>query len=411
MNGKRPTILFNGESLVPPLTGIGNYAYQLLRHVSETPNEMEAACFLNGVIRPAREVIEELSTWSPTRVRRQERRMAWLHLLADRTTFPYHLHQWRTRRSFRRSSARLSGNVLYHEPNYVLKPFDGPSVTTVHDLSVFRFPEFHPASRVRFLESELGRSLERADRIITDSALIRHEVKDTFGVPTDKIETIPLGVSPAFRPMEAEACRDVLERFGLKYDGFILCVSTFEPRKNLNRLLDAYALLPEKTRVRYPLALVGARGWLSQDLDTRVQRLAERGQVRRLGFVPGDCLPAIYAAARVFCLPSIYEGFGLPALEAMATGTPVVVGYGTTMAEFAQGAARLADVTEPESIRDAIVALLENGAERAACRYKGLARSKELTWDSCADKHLAAYRSVLRATGLEMTGDERWSAR
>lgn len=395
MSQPQPTILFNGESLAPPLTGIGNYAYQLIQHVSAPGSGFDAACFRNGSIRPARAVFDELSERSPEQVWRRERTMAWLHVLADRTTFPYHLHQWRTRRAFRRSSARLEGPVLYHEPNYVLKPFDGPSITTVHDLSVFRYPQFHPASRVRFLESQLGKSLERADRIVTDSALIGREVEDSFGIPAEKIEPIELGVSPAFRPLDAPACRAVMSRFDLQYDGFVLCVSTFEPRKNLNGLLDAYALLPESLRGRFPLVLVGARGWLSRELDARVERLVLRGQVRRLGFVSDDMLPVIYAAARVFCLPSVYEGFGLPALEAMAAGTATVVGRGTTMEEFARGAARLAEVTDPESICAEVKLLLEDDVERAVCCREGLRLARELTWERCAGRHMNLYRTVL----------------
>lgn len=401
-NGSRVTLLMNAESLAPPLTGIGNYTLQLLSHLAGQAPWLERIGFQHGKLHTAEALLRRQRSFEVADIRVRERRMGMLHWLADRTHLPYAFHQWRNRLHFKRCARNLQGLRLYHEPNYVLKPFDGPAVVTVHDLSVFRYPEYHPSSRVRHLESGLVRSLERADRVITDSPLVSTELVEMFGTAPERIESIPLGVSEVFQPLGRTDCLEVLRRHGLEYDRYLLCVSTFEPRKNLPALLDAFAAMPAELSTKFPLVLVGAKGWRSALLERRVHRLVEQGMIRRLGYLPEAELPAIYAGARAFCLPSVYEGFGLPALEAMSSGTPVIVGENTTMAEFGGEALRTVEVRDPDSIRCALQQLLVDEVEREDLKKKGLAVASRLTWERCSLRHAALYRRVLEGQGYRL---------
>jgi hypothetical protein len=190
------------------------------------------------------------------------------------------------RRRFARGAAR-ERLALYHEPNFLAFPFDGPTVVTVHDLSWIRYPEAHPGQRVRTMNREMPGVVERATRIITDSSFIRDEVIAQFGVPAARVTAIPLGVEERFRPLSAEECHATLVRHGLRFGEYVLVVGTIEPRKNVATALAAYSRLPEPLRRRYPLAVAGMEGWGPQSVAAQ-----------RLGYVPDESFrPSIPARA------------------------------------------------------------------------------------------------------------------
>ena len=210
----------------------------------------------------------------------------------------------------------------------------------------------------------------------------------------NKVEAIPLGVDAAFAPQAPEALAPTLERLGLQPGAYLLCVATLEPRKNISRLIDAFLGLPAPVRTRYPLVLAGAPGWHGEALAERIRDLPRGGQVVQLGYVAQADLPALYAGARLFAFPALYEGFGLPVLEAMASGVPVVTSNCSSLPEVAGDAALLVNPEDTDALRLALAQGLEDDAWRSAARERGLARAAQRSWAQCVARTLALYRSL-----------------
>lgn len=267
-------------------------------------------------------------------------------------------------------------------------------MATVHDLSVFKYPETHPIERIRHFERDFKTSMARASHLITDSEATRGEVMEFLGWPAEKITAVHLGVSPQFAPASEIELEPCLSRYGLGFKRYALCVSTLEPRKKIVNLLQAYEGLPAAVREQYPLVLVGGAGWLSEALHATIDRLEAQGWLRYLGFVPEADLPALYAGAQAFVYPSIYEGFGLPVLEAMASGVPVVTSIFTSLPEVTQGAARLVDPDDIDALTSGIHASLCDEAWRATAIETGLAKARNFTWSRCVEQTIDVYRQV-----------------
>lgn len=229
-----------------------------------------------------------------------------------------------------------------------------PTVLTVHDLAILRFPEAFPRWHRMYGRAGLVRVLRSADAVVAVSELTKQETVSLTGVPAERIRVVPNGVDPAFTPE------------GSRADGeYVLAVATLEPRKNLARVVEAARAAGEELRV------VGARGWGGVDVQGWV------------GEVPDQELAALYRGARCVLYPSLYEGFGLPVLEAMACGVPVVTSHGTAMEEVAAGAAVLVDPLDVDAIAQGIG---EAVARRVELVPLGLARAAELTWERAADE-------------------------
>ncbi len=264
-------VIFNVDAISAPLTGIGRYALELA----------------NGLARHAD--IESLRLYSAVRwVEDPAEALSSNQLFAGlRKNLPFKTRALETYASLRdvlfRAHTRKLKDYLLHTPNYILMPFAGPSVTTVHDLSAFNFPQTHPPERVRFLERRLPATLARADRILTDSRFIADEIRDTFGVAEHKLRVVPLGVDSRFAPRQPHEINEAMQRHGLVAGAYLLVVATQEPRKNLARLARAYAALPADVCKRHPLVIVGARGWLSAELEKTLAPLEARSASRRLG--------------------------------------------------------------------------------------------------------------------------------
>jgi len=288
---------------------------------------------------------------------------------------------------------------IYHEPNYLAYRFEGPTVITVHDLSHIRYPETHPDVRVRAMNRYLGPAIERAARIIVDSDFVRTEVAGQFGVDRAKIDAIHLGVSTAFSPRTREELAPVLQRYALTPGKYLFAVGTLEPRKNLIQAIDAHAALPEQVRRKLPLVIAGMKGWLTSELDATIRAAEERGEVRWLGYVPAEDLPLLYSGARLVVYPSLYEGFGLPVLEAMASGVPVITSNQASLPEVAGEAAIMVDPRDVDALRDAMEQLIEDEQEAKRRASLGLAQAARFTWGACAEKTLAVYRDALQAAG------------
>lgn len=366
-----------------PLTGIGRYTYELASGLQR--QELAGLRFLRGsrlcAALPAHEAV------SP---------------FAGAASWQKHLRQSRAAVAlYRAVSSRLKSRALkgledhvFHGPNYYLPPFAGRSVVTMHDLSPYLWPESHPPERVRYMRAEIELALRRAALLITDTEYTRQEVAQFFSWPLDRIHAVHLAAAPEFMPQPAAALAPLLHGLGLTADGYALTAATIEPRKNLVTLLDAYARLPEALRQRWPLVVVGYRGWRSEALHARLEAAERAGWLRYLGFVPHAVLPPLMAGARLFAYPSLYEGFGLPVLEAMASGVPVICSNASTLPEVAGTAAALHAPTDA----DALLALLRRGLEDAAWRQEaraaGLQQAAGFSWQRCTEETLRVYRAA-----------------
>ena len=289
---------------------------------------------------------------------------------------------------------RALRSSVVHGTNYFLPSFADTGVITIHDLSVFRYPETHPADRVKAFEREFERSLARAAHVITDTETVRAELIESYSVRPEQVTAVPLGVDPSFRPHAASSLEPTRREWGLEAGTYGLCVSTLEPRKQISELLAAWRALPRSTRDAHPLVLCGGAGWRNEVLQQQVEDGVAEGWLRHLGFVPEAQLPMLYAGAAMFIYPSIYEGFGLPPLEALASGVPVMVSRHSCLPEVCGDAARYLDPADAAGFTAEIERNLADEQWRAESLERGLDRARQFSWDRCIDGTVAIYRKV-----------------
>ncbi len=290
---------------------------------------------------------------------------------------------------------RTNGCVVYHELNMIARPFDGVTVVTVHDLSWRANPRWHPAERVAWIERRLPHTLSQASRLICVSDFTAREVERHLGIAPSRIDVVCPGVSAIFRPRPREAAQPTLAQFDLSDRGYLLAVSTLEPRKNLDGLLAAHTMLPHAVRQRFPLAVAGARGWGEVLTDARADRARRDGTLRLLGFVPDDDLAALYSRSAAVAYVSLYEGFGLPVLEAMACGAPVVASRCTAVGGTAGDAALLVDPRDTTAMTDALNRVLTDQVLASELTRHGTQRATGFDWDVMAQGLVASWRKAV----------------
>lgn len=376
-------IILSVDMIRPPLAGIGQYVLQLARGLRAHPAIADLRYF--STYRWVSTPEEALAANRPLdRARRWLPCKPYIALLYGATQ-----SRW-----FRRQVERFPDHLL-HVPNFILPPCANPTVATLHDLSHLRYPQFHPRERIVYLERYLPQTLQNATRLIAVSEFVRQEIMSRLSVAAERIVTVHNGVDPAFRPHRSAELAPVLSRYNLQASGYLLTVATLEPRKNLGRLVEAYTRLPSPLRRRYPLVLAGARGWLNELLERQLAPLEHSDQLRRLGYISQADLPLLYAGARAFAYPSLYEGFGLPVLEAMASGVPVLTSNRASLPEVAGDAALLVEPTDVETLTTELERLLLDDEWRAHASKQGLRRARHFLWERCIKETVAVYRQAL----------------
>jgi len=361
------------DALQSQLSGIGRYTWELANGLARQP-DISSAEFYSGhsLVQDPAEVLagSAIPRKRGGRLRRMLRK--------------------------RRVEKALTNNLV-HGPNYFLPSQARSGVITIHDLSVLRYPQMHPPERVQAFERLFASSLERAAHLITDTEAIRQEVMAEFSIPANAITAVPLGVDSRFRPLPKAEADAILVRLNLAAGSYGLSVAAFEPRKKLSELIGAWSRLPKALRSRYPLVLAGGSGWENNRLHEQIVAAEREGWLIHLGFVDDHLLPALYAGARLFVYPSIYEGFGLPPVEAMASGTPVIVSNRSCLPEVCGDAARYVDPDNPDSFTAAIEESLGDDLWREEAIMRGLERSRLYAWESCIADTVAIYRRVWAA--------------
>jgi glycosyltransferase involved in cell wall biosynthesis len=290
--------------------------------------------------------------------------------------------------------ARLRLDLL-HSPDFI-PPAGGRrrSVITIHDLNFIYYPQFLTAESHRYYNQQIEWAVRRADHILADSHATKSDLTLLLDVLPEKITVVHLAADPAFRPLPETEAQRVAAQYGLE-PGYLLFVGTLEPRKNLPGLLQAYRLLLDEEVTTAPLVLVGGKGWLYDEVFERVKVLCLTEHVHFLHDVPDADLVGLYNGACVLVIPSFYEGFGLPALEAMACGTPVVVAERASLPEVVGEAGLLVNPDEPDDIARALARVLTEESLRAHMRRLGLAQAARFTWEEAARRTLTVYRREL----------------
>ncbi len=283
---------------------------------------------------------------------------------------------------------------ILHSPDFI-PPAMGASrtVITVHDLNFLYFPQFLTEDSLRYYAGQIEWAVARADHILADSHQTRQDLIELLGVVPGKVTTVHLAADVQFRPTSDLSA---LTRYGLA-PGYLLFVGTLEPRKNIPALLTAYRNLLDRGAVEVPLVLVGRRGWLADDIFKTLSDLRLEKQVRLLDDVVGkDLLIQIYNGAAILIIPSFYEGFGLPALEAMACGTPVVASNRGSLPEIVADAGLLFNPEDHDELSLSIMQLLEDDELRAKLTCRGIAQAAKFNWVETARKTWQVYQQVLQ---------------
>jgi glycosyltransferase involved in cell wall biosynthesis len=288
--------------------------------------------------------------------------------------------------------ARRDRLDLFHGTMNVLpRRLPCPGIVTIHDLAFLRWPEQVPARRHRYLSAGVRDAARRAARIVAVSESTRADVVELMGVDPDRVAVTHLGVDPRFRP-PGDGERAAFRERKRIVRPYVLAVGNLEPRKNLPALLRAFALLAPD--VPHDLVLVGAEGWLTGEIHATLAALRLGDRVRMTGFVGDDELIAWYGAADLFVYPSLYEGFGLPVVEAMACGVPVVTSNVSSLPEVAGDAAVTVGPRDDDAIADGMRRVLTDAALANDLRRRGWRRAAEFTWGRTAAQTVAVYREV-----------------
>lgn len=384
-------LLVDVTSLQAPLTGIGRYTLEILIQMAQLPEQVELRGF------------NERRHYEPSALCRllaevdePERPASGLSDAVAQRAWPLAKKVFKRVPGARQLRARLQSMRLvsaaeqcqdgvHWQPNFILGETSRPAMVSVYDLSHVRYAHFHPSDRLRWLEQGLTKTLDKAGHILTVSKFSKAEIVDVYGVSEERISVVPPGVGDAFRhSYSPEELAMVRKQFSLP-PNYLLSLGTLEPRKNLKGLIQAYARLSPSLRKRCPLVLAGGEGWNHGETDSLIARLKSRGEILQLGYVPQGLLPQLYQGASAFAYVSLYEGFGMPVAEAMASGVPVMTSNCASMPEVAAGCGQLVDPNNIDSIVEGLNILLSD--LRAAPQRCEAARlvSESYSWRTAAE--------------------------
>jgi glycosyltransferase involved in cell wall biosynthesis len=375
VNARRPRVLVDATAVPARLTGAGVYAARVLAALAGR-DDLEVAAFCapgsSAVLAAPGLRLRPVAAAGAGR----PARIAWTQLLAGR-------------------AARAAGADLLHGVHYEL-PLAArlAQVVTVHDLTLVTHPEWHEAAKVRYFGWAMRRAVARATRVLCVSATTARDLAERLEVPADRVDVTPLGTD--LRPAPPDRVEAVRRRLGL--DGpYLLGLGTVEPRKDLPTLVRAFAALAGELPHR--LVLAGLAGWGSGALAAAVAASGVADRVLVAGYVPEADKAALLSGADVFVYPSRYEGFGLPVLEAMACGAPVVTTTGGSLPEVAGDAAALVEPGDDHALAAALAKLAGDPAAREDAAARGRRRADAFTWERCGELTAAAYRRALDDPG------------
>jgi glycosyltransferase involved in cell wall biosynthesis len=285
---------------------------------------------------------------------------------------------------------------LFHSPDFVLPPVrnDIPTIVTVHDLSFVHYPKTFTPALVNYLNNVVPWSVERATHILADSQATKDDLMNIWGVTAEKVTVLYSGVSGRFRPVtNNKQLSAVRQKYDIGDAPYLVSVSTLQPRKNFQMLIRAFK--PVAAEQPHNLIIAGGKGWLYEEMLAEVEKQGLEGRVKFIGFVADGDLPALYSEASLMVFPSLYEGFGLPLLEAMACGVPVLSSNSSCLPEVAGEAAVLLPPTDQDAWSQSMNDLLSNSSQRARMVAAGFLQARKFTWKKAAVQLQAIYQSLV----------------
>jgi glycosyltransferase involved in cell wall biosynthesis len=376
-----PTIAIDYTPAYEQGGGIGRYVRELVAALAkEDPHTLYRLFVAGTELKSLPSSIAENFTWKPTRLTPR-----WLARIWHRAQLPIPVEVF-------------TGKVdLFHATDFVLPPTRPKTKTllTVHDLSFVRVPEAASPRLKAYLDSVVPRSIKRADHVLADSQATKLDLISLYNVPDEKTTVLLSGVEERFVPIgDEEVLLTTRSKYGIGKRPYVLAVGTVQPRKNYGRLIQALARLREQG---YDLSLViaGGRGWLEDPIFETIISTNMQDYVHMIGFADDSDLPALYRAACCLAFPSLYEGFGFPILEAMASGTPVVTSNVSSLPEVAGDAALMVDPYDIDAITDSIRRLVEDATLRSHLIQTGMERVKSFTWENSARQLRQIYAKLV----------------
>lgn len=377
-------VCFNMQPLIGKRTGIGWYTYNIINNIHVDDMVMQGMCFdflgRNHVRQRFDDVnIDNLyiNQWIPSKIYK---------LINGLLPVKY---DW-----------FFPKGDIYHYFNFVAPPISKSKkvIITIHDMVYKILPETVNAKTLYILNRDMVRSVKRADVIITVSEHSKKDILRHLPVDEDRIRIVHPGLDYKFYAQGQHPDDEIIDTIRRKYrlpEHYILYLGTIEPRKNLHALINAYELLPDHIRSSYPLVIAGGVGWKAQSMLDHMRTTKSAKNIIQLGYVDESDKPYIYGLADVFTFPSLYEGFGMPIVEAMASGTAVVTANNSSLPEAGGNAALYADAESSQSIADNILRLIENNDYRDALVQKGIRHAKTFSWEKSAEQTVNVYKELM----------------
>ena len=364
--------------------GIGRYTRELVKAVLMERKDDQFMLFSAKQPRGGQVEIPFLSSPSNVVYKEIPINERWLHRIWYRLKVPLSVQNF---------TGRLD---LFHSPDFVLPPIGKktPTLLTIHDLSFIHFPETFTPALVTYLNRIVPWSIERATHILADSQATKDDLAAHWNVPREKVSVLYLGVSGMFKPItNPRSIKSVQKKYNLDGKPYVISVGTIQPRKNYRMLIRAFR--PVAERFPHDLIIVGGRGWKYDQISEEVESQGLLDRVHFLGFVDDADLPALYSAATLFTLPSLYEGFGLPILEAMACGVPVMASDVSSLPEVVGNAGVLLPAKDIVAWSQAMMELIEDMSRRTRLVGAGFLRAREFTWSKAARELAAIYDQLI----------------
>ena len=395
-------LVFGIDGLKPPLTGIGVYSFNLCKEFIRCENINISALSRfklldqNQLELLLSELTAKDSDDSGLGASNRDKNNFLKSYVKD-SDFIRYLYHKSAQYAANLNLQNMDSHTIYHTPNFIGYGGCQKKVITVHDLSHLEHPEMHPKSRVRFLNSWLEKSIEEASQVIVDTEFIKQQLLESRVLDRQsesKVSAIHLGVSDDYQPGKKDDDLARLNVFGLIENQYLLSVGTLEPRKNYETLVRAYLKLPKSLAAEYPLVLCGVKGWKYDSLIALINSVRPPYRVVLTGHISKSLMIALLRNSSVFVYPSIYEGFGLPILEAMKCGVPVITSDFGAMKEVAGDAAFLVDSYSADAIAEGLLAVLDSSKLKSMLISRGIVWSNGFTWQQCAKETLDVYERI-----------------